>query len=364
MKAVMIFPNRDSEKAISGYSKTLTDNIRKIDFKIDDLNYTAGKPFSLFKQIKKIRSYDVIHIQHEYNMLGWYGIPFFILYFLLIFSKAKKITTMHTALSLKENFKGSKLKTIFRKILYITQNRIINWCNDEVIVHANFFKDILIKEYGFRQEKIIILPQAIIEHKKLPEKQEARKKLKLKGKIYLIIGGFVPDHGADIIIKKAKEIGPTILIVANPNAVNDRNKKRIQDYLNENIEYVRKNKLEKYTRFDVFNINDKSPLWWEYFCAADLVLLPYRGGIGSGIFAHSIAAKTPIIASNIQFFNEISNNFNCLKVVKDEKDYPNIIKEASKEENLKKMKKECQKYFNKYKVSRISKEYIKIYKRT
>ncbi|MCR4327261.1 MAG: glycosyltransferase [Nanoarchaeota archaeon] len=362
MKAGMVFPDRTFEKAISSYSYDLVENIKKAGFSLEEITYSAGKPLSLFKKFSEIRKFDVIHIQHEYNLLGLYGIPFFFLYFYLFLSNVKIVTTMHTALSMKENFKGSKLKTLFRKILYFTQNRVIKWCSKKTIVHANFFKEILIKEYSFNPENVIVFPQAIIEKIKITPKEEAKKQLKLSGPVYLFMGGMVPDHGHDIIIKQSKKIGATILVVANPGAINDRNDKRTKSFLEENIRYVKKNNLSKYVRFDIFDINDKNPKWWKYFSAADLVLLPYRGGIGSGVYAHAMAAEVPVVASNILFFKEISEKFGCLKIAKKESDYPEIMKEAVIPINLKKMVLECKRYKKQFGLSNLSKEYKKVYK--
>jgi len=106
MKIAMVFPTRESEKAISGYSATLTDSIKKKRGNIDNFLYTAGAPQTLFKKLNKLKKYDVVHIQHEYNLLGWYGLPFFILYSYLAFCKCRVITTMHTVLSQNEKFRG------------------------------------------------------------------------------------------------------------------------------------------------------------------------------------------------------------------------------------------------------------------
>jgi len=177
------------------------------------------------------------------------------------------------------------------------------------------------------------------------------------------MGGMVLDHGHDIIIKQAKKIGSTILVVVNPNSVNDRNSKRAKSFLNENIDYVKKNKLNKFVRFDISNINSKKSEWWEYFSVADLVLLPYRGGISSGIFAHAIATETPVVASNISFFKEILENFGCLKIAKKESDYPKIIKYSMKPKIHKKMVDECKRYKKKYGLTSLSKEYKKFYEK-
>lgn len=361
MKVAMIFPTRESEKAISGYSQTLVDSMRKNGVDIESFFYDAGSPMSLFKRFKELKKYDVVHIQHEYNLLGKYGIPFFVFYLRSSFYNFKLVTTMHTILSQKEKFKGSKLKTFLRKILYLTQNRVINWFSDKIVVHADFFKNILIKEYGVPSKKITVLPQGIIENVPHYDKLKMKKELKLSGNVYLFMGSMVPDHGHDIIIRQADKLDGTVLVVANPGSVNDRNTDRVRNYIEENKKIVNEKKLGKFVRFDIFDITDKNPLWWKYFAASDLVLLPYRGGIGSGIFAHSIAARRPIIASNIQFFNEASKNFSGVALAKNDEDYPNVIKKSMQKENLRRMEQACEKYLSEYGLTAISKKYKKIY---
>jgi len=357
----MVFPSRESEKAISGYSAYLTEALRKNKIDVCNVTYDAGKPKTLFKKIKELKKYDIIHIQHEYNLLGWFGLSFFLLYFLIESKKSKIITTMHTVLSQKEKFKGSKIKTLLRKMLYLTQNRIINKYSDKIIVHANFFKEILIKEYGVPENKIQVLPQGIIEQKRLIPKNKAKKELNLSGNVYLIIGNFVPDHGADIILKQASKIGKTILIVINPKAINDRNQKRLNAHIKQCVDYVKNNNLSKYIRFDIGPINDERIEWWIYFSAADLILQPYRGGIGSGIFTHAMAAKTPAIGSNIPFFREIAKKYGCIKITEKEQDYSKVIKEAMKSKNYKKMVKECERYLKENSWNEVSRKLKKIY---
>ena len=362
MKIAMVFPTRESEKAISGYSTTLVENIKKTGADIESFTYTSGSPKTLFRKLKALKKYDIIHIQHEYNLLGNYGLPFFLLYFSLFFSNAKIVTTMHTILSRNEKFKGSRIKTILRKILYFTQNRWINWFSDIIVVHAGFFKDIFSKEYNVPRSKIHIFYQGIIEDVPEYNKNKIKKELGLSGPVYLIIGTLDPLHGQDIIIRDANNIGKTILVVGNPSSLNNRNSEKIEEYIEYNKKIVEENNYEKFVRFDISSdITDKNPLWWKYFSAADLVLLSYRGGIGSGIFAHSIAAQKPIIASNIQYFNEIAKNFHGIKIAKSDKDYPSVIKEAMKPQNYKRMVKECKKYLKEHGLSVVASEYKKLY---
>lgn len=356
----MVYPDPSSEKGISAYSSHLIENIKKQGAEIEGITFFQGKPFSIFKKIPKILEYEVIHLQHEYNMLGWYGVPYFFLLTILgLFKKKSLVTTMHTVLSKNENFFGSKAKTFFRKILYKAQNKWINLSSDKIIVHSESFKIILFEEYRVPKEKILVFPHAIIENIKAVRQSVAKKELKLNGKVYLLIGTMVPDHGHDIVINNANKIGKTILIATNPSTVNYRNEEKIKRFLKLNEDIVRKNNSGKFVRFDLGFISYEK--WWKYFSASDLVLLPYRGGIGSGIFADAMAVQKPVIGSNIKYFKEFAKDYGCIKLARNDEDFPRVIKEAMKPENYRKMTEECKRYLRENGLTPISKRYKYFY---
>jgi len=359
MRVCSIYPKEESEKAISNYTKQLNANQEKAGIKIVPLTYVAGTSKDLLSEIDALRDvmcrmYSAVHIQHEYNLLGGFGIPFFKLYKKLNKTDIKVYTTMHNVLSQKEKFSSGILKTFLRKKLYIYQNSAIRKSSNKVIVHAKFFKDILVKEYKFPEEKVIVLPQGIREDIKLMDKEKAKKELNLKGNIYLVIGSLIPDHGADVIIKQADKIKGTILVVANSKAINDRNDSRIKDWLNYNRNLVKERGL-KNVRFDIKDLPYE--LWWKYFAAADVVLLPYKGGIGSGIFADCIATNKPMVGSDIKYFNEFARDWNFIKIARKEEDYPKMIEEIMKKENF-----QFEEYKKEYGLTNLANKYKEIYK--
>lgn len=362
MKALMIYPDISSEKGIAKYSIDLIDNIRKQKVQMDEVTFIQGNPWTLFRQLPKVLGYDIIHVQHEYNLLGWYGSPYFLFFGILgLLKKKGLIITMHTVLSQNEKFSSGKAKTFLRKILYKLQNRWMNYTSSKIIVHADSFKEILKKEYSIKDEKIAVLPHALREDIKTVSKEQARRDLNIKEKnVYLLIGTMIPDHGHDVIIRQAEKIGPLILVATNPSAVNDRNENKIKDFLKLNQEIVRKNKLEKYVRFDLGEIPYEK--WWKYYAAADIALLPYRGGIGSGIFADTMSMKKPAIASG-KYFKNFSKKYGCVKVVEEDEDFSTLIKESIIPENYKKMQEECNRFFQENNLTTISKKYKKIYER-
>ena len=358
MKVAMVIPSRESEKAISSYAMEITKNIKKQNVDIDNVFYEAGSIKSFFKIIPKLSKYDVIHLQHEYNILGNFGMPFFLILPILALKNSKLVTMMHTIHPLKAKFKGNPLKNFLRKYLYFFQNRLINWTSDSVIVTMKSHKKILVNEYGFKSDKIEIFTSGGPTNFKITQKQKAKKELKLSGPVYLIIGNLVPDHGIDKILKQANKIKGTILIVGNPNPINDRNRKRIEEYLKSLKDYVKENNI-KNVRFDILDITDEHPLWWKYFSASDIVLQPYRKGIGSGIFLHAMATRTPVVSSDTEFFREIYKKFDCLEIVGE--NYGKVINEVMKSKNYKKMVKGCEKYLKENNWDKIGKRYKELY---
>jgi len=146
MKVAMISPNIESEKAISIISSHIVRKIKEKGVKIDSVNYTAGSPRSFLKILPKLKKYNVVHLQHEYGILGFYGFPFFFILPLIWLLNKKIVISMHTILSPKEKINENFLKGFLRKMLYIFQNKLINFVSDIVIVNEQFFKSILINQ--------------------------------------------------------------------------------------------------------------------------------------------------------------------------------------------------------------------------
>ncbi len=357
----MVYPTVESENAMSNYSLDLIDALKKNNIEIVKGEYTFHKPFSLFKMLPKLMKYDIIHIQHEYNILGWKGVPFFPLLLLLkLFFRGKTLLTMHNVSSKKTKFNDTKIKALLRKTLYLTQNELIKHFSDYTIVHCDHFRKILINEYGFKSRKICTIPQTVKEGIKTIGKSIARKELKLSGKVYLIIGTFVPEHGAGDVVKQADKIKGTVLIVTNGSPDYSRNTKRILEYLDYTKSLAKDSKIGKHVRFDLKEI--PFDLWWKYFSASDLVLLPYREELASGIFSDAIAMKIPMVGSDIPYFREFAGKYGIIELAKD-RDFASAINKAIKPSNYKKMKDNMNKYIKEFGVSSIGKKYRVLYEK-
>ena len=362
MKVAMVYPTIESENAISNYSLDLIKALEKKRIKIIKGEYTFHKPLSLFRKIPKIKKSDIIHIQHEYNILGWKGLSFFpLLVFLKFFFSGKTILTMHNVPSKKTKIKESKTKNLMRKILYSTQNSLIKNFSDHTITHCYYFKEILIHEYGFDKKKISVIPQTVKEEIKTSKKEKSKKELKLFGKNYLIIGTFVPDHGAGDVVKNADKINGKILIVTNASKAYKRNDLRVLNYLNYVKSLTKSPKINKKVRFDLKEL--PFDLWWKYFSASDLVLLPYKEGLASGVFSDAIAMKIPMIGSDIAYFREFSEKYGIIEIAKNG-DFAFAINNAMKSKNYKKIKENMDNYVKEFGVNNIGKKYKSVYQNT
>ena len=361
MKIAMIYPNPESENAMSNYSLDLIGALKNKNIESIKGEYIFHKPFSLFKILPKLMKCNIIHMQHEYNILGWKGLPFFpLLLFLKFFFRGKTILTMHNVPSKKTRIKESKIKNLLRKTLYLNQNMMIKYFSDYTITHCEYFKKILVNEYCFNEKKISVIPQAIKGGIKTINKKTARRDLRLSGKIYLIIGTFVPDHGAAEVVKQADKINGKILIVTNPSRAYKRNDKRVLDYLNY-VKTLSENPLiKRKVRFDLKEI--PFDLWWKYFTASDLVLLPYKEGLASGIFSDAIAMKIPMIGSDIKYFKEFAEKYGIIKIA-EKGDFASAINQAMKSDNYKKMKRNMEWYIQKFGVSSIGNKYKSLYRK-
>ena len=211
-------------------------------------------------------------------------------------------------------------------------------------------------EYNFPAEKVMVLRQGILEDIELIQKNKAKEQLGLKGNIYLVIGSLVPDHGADTVIKQAKQIDGTIVIAASDKAINDRNDTRQIDWLNHLKGIVEKNEITN-VRFDIKELPYK--LWWKYFAAADIVLLPYKGGIGSGIFADCVATKKPMVASDIKYFREFAKDWEFVQLASTEFDWGKAISRMNIGSDI---DSDFNEYIKQNGMTALAKKYKEIYK--
>ncbi len=356
MKIAMLSPDGNYEKGISNYSKDLIHAIKQNGLDVDLVTYKNRKFISLLEVIPKLKKYDIIHIQHENRLFGfidgfWF-MPF--ITFLRMMTKGKIVITFHTV-----HTKQEQLFSLYNFLNFLKRNfthplnfLFANFFAKLFIVHTSFLKDDLINNSAIKENKIVVIPQGVRLDRPHFNKVSVKKKLNLKGKVYLMVGTMGPNKGFEIILRQAKKIGKTILIVGGFGSR--------QDYITELKRYIKENGLQDIVRFDLkyqpLNLKE----WWSYICASDMLLLPYVEMTTSGIFINAMEAGKPVVGSNSRYFSEISKAYICIKIAEKEEDYPSLIKETLKEK--KEMEKNSRKFAKENSILLIGEKHKRLYK--
>lgn len=346
-------------RGIAVYTKELSNGLKKAGLYIDQVFYKRGSFPSFFRLIPKLRNYDIVHLQHEYGLFGRFAGIKFILFLILLFFFGNKnlVITMHTVHNRKERVPAyiPLWSWIRGMVIYPIQNKMIGILAKKIITHVNFLSEILVNEYKINKEKLFVIPH-MVENVFITKKENAKKQLGLKGPVYLMIGNITYQKGFDIVVKQARKIGKTILIVG------DKNSKIRGGYLEKMEKFVKANKLSDIIRFDIKEgTNSSNDIWGLYFSAADLILQPSRTMTTSGIFINAIQYRKPIVGSSSTYFKEIHSKYGCIKIAKTEEDYPRVIKEAMKPKNYKKMEIESDRFAKENSIKILSKKYKSFY---
>lgn len=273
--------------------------------------------FSFAKQIlKTIENYPnlkIIHVQHEFNLFG--GSASVLLYLLLLrrINKLNKkiIVTYHGVISQKIinkefkevnqlNFPISIIKLFFGLIYKISRRYI-----DKSIVHENYFKKIIIKEYGFKEEHIEVIHHGIEDKQLILSKQEAREKLKIgQNKRVILFFGFLAGYkGVNLLLDAFKLLDQNkyFLILAGGKPKRVEKSKLYREWYKKIEIIIKSNQNILRTGFVP---DEKIGL---YFSASDILVLPYLQMLSaSGPMSFAISFEKPFLASDV--FKEVLEN--------------------------------------------------------
>ena len=227
---------------------------------------------------------DVVHIQHEFGLYGSvHGIQIIDFILRCKIADVPVITTLHTV-----NENAGRGKHI------ILENIIIN--SSAIIVHEEYQKNVLIKNFGFN-DKIFVIAHGVRNCNHHPEAKEL---LNIKDKkVILLAGYFRPTKRFDKIVKLFPEIvkktGNAVLLVAGK--MRGLEYSEYQEYffnlinnspVKNNI-HVLRGQFPQHT-FDII------------MSAGDVIVLPYEKGAQSGILAQSSAFNIPAVTSDLLSF--------------------------------------------------------------
>lgn len=268
---------------------------------------SPGFIVQLYKQLKRLKP-DVIHLQQE---LALYGGPYnaYLLSWLLRALRHKRtIVTFHQVVDQSKIDKkfvtdnSSKapvwlVKRAFRMIYGPTGRAATH-----VIVHEQYFKDLLVDQYHIPARKISVIPHGVEDMKTVLERP-ARQKLGLPedGNILLFMGYLAGYKGIDLLLEGFAEyakIDPKAFLVIgagkHPKLLND------EEYL---ALYESKQRRAKEL------IPAKQYVWQgfideadisQYYSAADVSIYPYSISMSSsGPMAIAIGHEKPFLGSDV-----------------------------------------------------------------
>lgn len=235
------------------------------------------------------KKFDIIH----FNDISY-------LFFKKRISKAPNVVTVHHLIRDTIRYINPSLSSRTSLILPFIQKRIIN-CADRIIADSKFTKNQIIKIYGISSRKIDVVYLGIsLDGYSFTEKEleEARRDLNLDEKPVLLFVGRVDDKrkGLDILLKAFKialeKTDATLLIVGSGDQSQARKLVQSLDIC-ENVIF---------TGFvDDLTLKKCYALCDAYVCPTRLE------GFGLTIL-EAMAARKPIIATNVGAIPEILNN--------------------------------------------------------
>lgn len=184
----------------------------------------------------------------------------------------------------------------------IKNAQIIFASADAIIAHNRISKNELVDKLNLIDEKIYVIPHGnyldFIENR--PSRDKAREILGLspEEKIILFFGQIKEVKGLDILIQSLPEVlkrYPSLkLLIAG---------KVWKDNLSTYEKIISNYSLRNNVIFHTHYIPDNEVS--NYYCASDLVVLPYRRIYQSGVLLMAMSYKIPVLASDIPGMTEI-----------------------------------------------------------
>jgi len=316
--------------ALAGYTKNLIDGFsteeRKKQIVLSNIKEGSGDFFEfdgvlvkeiwergslmfwwpIFNYLRVNKQIKVVHLQHEFNMFGGMLsvalIPW-MLFLIRIVLGRKVVATVHEVFSPKlinKNFMQANnlfMPIWFAKVAFYLYFQFTLWaCMDKIIVHDDFFKNILKNEYHFTK-KVVTIAHGVEDLSWSKNQIEARQKLGLdKNKKVLMFFGFLAGYkGVELLIKGFKKLQNREdyqLIIAGGKVKRVAGDPRYQVWLDKIM-------------LDCKNLGIQTPGFVKneeietYFRSSDLLILPYLTPQSmSGIMALAVGFKQPFLASS------------------------------------------------------------------
>lgn len=248
---------------------------------------------------------DVVHVQQELALFGGI-ITAYLLQWLVFAWRKKTVITLHGVVDpaaidakfVKEN--NSKLPVrLVRLAFRLIYTPLMKW-PERVIVHEDYFKEIMVRSYGIEPEKIDVIPHGVEPLQTMPQ-DKARSHLGLapKADIALFMGYATGYKGLDLLIEGfatyAKNHKSAYLLIGagkHPKLQDDPTYLKEYERLQKKAEELLPKEQYGWRGF----IDEKDIT--TYYSASDVSLYPYTTAMSSsGPMSLAIGYEKPFLVS-------------------------------------------------------------------
>lgn len=324
-------------------TKYLTDELSNLSCDVDtNIIYNSLSPLYYSRLAKKMSNCDVMHIQSTYWCFGRHG------EFLSFFYRnvaPKVVTTLHEPIG---HFHKGFIRYITERYYKWLAKQTIKY-SDKVLVSTEGKRQL--DRMGLKSDKVLIAHRGSYQNPKIINKEECKEKLGLSGKkVILLFGRIRYGKGYDTILDILPNLDNdvVVLIAGSP---------RIESHMS----YYKslKEKADDRVIFHGFVEDEDIPV---IFNASDIAVLPYRHSTQSDVIRMVLAFGLPCITSNLGFFNDILNKYDCIQMYEDKNDLVKRINELiDNEEEKNRLKINSKKFWVERNWCNIAKERIKLY---
>lgn len=260
---------------------------------------------SVHKELKKVDA-DIVHIQQELALYGGI-ITAYLLQWLVFLWRKRTVITLHgvvdpdaiTPQFVHEN--NSRLPVPVVKLAFrVIYTPLMKWAR-RIIVHEQYFKDIIVRSYGIDGNKVDVVPHGV-EMLEAEEKSRAREKLAIdrEADVVLFMGYATGYKGIDLLIEGFAEY-----VVRNPKAylvIGAGKHPKLQNDETYLAEYTRLQekaaKLLPSTQYRWEGFIPESDIA-AYYSASDVSVYPYTTALSSsGPMSFAIGFEKPFLVSS------------------------------------------------------------------
>ena len=268
--------------------------------------------WQVFQTLRQLKP-DVAHFQQELGMFGNIFTAFLLQWLILALRLVgiKTVITLHGVVSLEnispefiqEN--NANLPVWLAKLAFLAIFKPLGLWANRLIVHDNHLKNILIKEYGFKAKKIIVVPHGVGDYIQLSpeEAQQARQKLGIapNKKIILYLGYLTGYKGLDLLLEGfaefARENKDAYLVIGAGEHPRLKKDPKYQAYYRGLRQRAKRLLLREQYSWPGFISEKDLP---QYFSLSEVMIFPYTTFMAaSGPMALALGYQVPFLASEV-----------------------------------------------------------------